>query len=103
MLINLINTILNTFNQSFVCCCSRAASCACHHVVRVRSRVDSRVVARIISCANRALFARRRFMFACVHVVCVHRMCHLHVSLALPQVISAYLACRSHVSRGVRT
>jgi hypothetical protein len=51
-----------------------------------------------------ALFACRACCsHALSHVICVRRACHLHVSLALPRVVSAYLACRSRVSRGVCT
>jgi hypothetical protein len=52
MLINLINTSLNTFNYLFICCCSRTTSFARHRVVHARSRVASRVscdVVRIVS------------------------------------------------------
>jgi hypothetical protein len=32
-------------------------------------------------------------------VVCMRRVCHLHVSLALPRVVSTYLACRASSAR----
>jgi hypothetical protein len=98
MLINLINTILNIFNQSFVCCCSRTVSCACHHAVRARSRVDSLVVAHIISRVNRALFARRRCSFACV-ARAVRTRCHTSFACISCAIYTCRLACRASLAR----
>jgi hypothetical protein len=86
-------------------------SFARHRVVRARSHVDSRVVARIVSrvivrCLRIAVVRSRVSRVLFVRVVTRRlraRVCHLHVSLTLPRVVSAYLACRSHVSCGVRT
>jgi hypothetical protein len=52
-------------------------------------------LARVVVCYSRVRFAQ------IAYVICVRRVCHLHVSLALPRVVSAYLACRSHGSRRV--
>jgi hypothetical protein len=35
------------------------------------------------------------------HAGSVRHVCHVHVSLALPRVVSVYLACRSRVSHDV--
>jgi hypothetical protein len=46
MLINLINTSLNTFNYLFICCCSRGIVCA----LSCCSRAYSRRLARVARC-----------------------------------------------------
>jgi hypothetical protein len=66
----------------------RASSCVVVRVVRAASCASSRVIS---VCGSHAL----------PHIVCVRRVCHLHVSLALPRVVSTYLVCRSRGLRGV--
>jgi hypothetical protein len=72
MLINLINTSLKIFNQSFVCCGSRTTSFAHHRVVHVRSRVDSRVSRIVVRIVSREC-----------------RVCHSHVSWRAVRVCRA--------------
>jgi hypothetical protein len=72
MLINLINTSLNIFNQSFVCCGSRTTSFARYRVVHARSRVDSHVSRTVV----------------CI-VSCECRACHSHVSWRAVRVCRA--------------
>jgi hypothetical protein len=71
--------------------CLRAVrTCGAHHrrVIRAYSScvilVLSHVVRTCHACGSHALS----------HVVCVHRVCHLHMLLALPRIVRTYLACR---------
>ena len=69
--------------------CVMRASSHCLHAVRT-------------CCARRVVHASGSCVILLLsHIACVRRVCHLHVSLALPRVISVYLACRPLESRGV--
>jgi hypothetical protein len=71
--------------------------------VRTYGTRRRRVVRASGSCVIRMLSraVRACCLHALSHVVCVRRVCHLHMSLALPRVVSANLAWRSRVSRVV--
>jgi hypothetical protein len=84
-------------------------SCASLHCVRdVRTcgARRRRVVRAYSSCVILVLSRVDRAWHACgshalSHVVCVRRVCHLRMSLALPRIVHTYLACRRHGSHDV--
>jgi hypothetical protein len=61
------------------------------------------VLTRALSCVLFSVPSAHCFVQCRVssHAVSVRRVCHLHVSLALPHVVSVYLVCRSRVSHDV--
>jgi hypothetical protein len=81
--------------------CESCVSSHCLRAVRTCGAHRRRVVRAYSSCV---ILVLSRVVRACgshvsSHVVCMRRVCHLLMSLALPRIVRTYLACRRHGSR----
>jgi hypothetical protein len=109
---NNLNMVFNTYlvfginTMSISDSCESCASSHCLRAVRTCGARRRRVVGAYNSCIILVLSRVDRAWHACgshvlSHVICMRRVCHLRMSLALPRIVHTYLACRWRESHDV--